>query len=208
MPSYRLFEDKIMKRLFALVVLATAMAAAPALAQNRVAILMPGAGGAAPGDFLVRNKDRIGGGGVTAIVTTSPAEAASLARAESAKGAKVVLVGMSRGAVDVATVLASGAKVSGLVIVSGVYRKAQARLGSPALLPRTLLIHNKHDTCPLTLPEFATAFAGWSGGRASVRWVNIQGPPVPKVCGPFGAHGFYRQDGAAVAAINDFIRSR
>jgi hypothetical protein len=33
-------------------------------------------------------------------------------------------------------------------------------------------------------------------------------PEVPKVCGPMSAHGFYRQDGEAVAAINGFIRSR
>ena len=179
-----------------------------ASAQSKVAILMPGSAGAVPGDFLVRNKDRIGGKGVTTIVTTSSSEAASIARAESAKGAKVVLVGMSRGAVDVAAALAQGAKVSGLVIVSGMYREAQSRLGSPALLPRTLVIHNKNDTCRFTLPEFATEFAAWSGGRASIRWVNVEGPPVPKVCGPFGAHGFYRKDGGAVGAINGFIRSR
>lgn len=197
-----------MKKLFVLALLAAGLTAGNAYAQNKVAILMPGSAGAVPGDFLVRNKDRIGGKGVTTIVTTSPSEAASLSRAESAKGRKVVLVGMSRGAVDVAAALGSGARVSGVVIVSGMYREAQSRLGSPTLLPRTLVIHNKHDTCRFTLPEFATAFAGWSGGRASVRWVNVDGPPVPKVCGPFGAHGFYRQDGAAVGAINGFIRSR
>lgn len=197
-----------MKKLFVLALLAAGLTAGDAYAQNKMAILMPGSAGAVPGDFLVRNKDRIGGKGVTTIVTTSPSEAASLSRAESAKGRKVVLVGMSRGAVDVAAALGSGARVSGVVIVSGMYREAQSRLGSPTLLPRTLVIHNKHDTCRFTLPEFATAFAGWSGGRASVRWVNVDGPPVPKVCGPFGAHGFYRQDGAAVGAINGFIRSR
>lgn len=197
-----------MKKLLAFALLAAGMTAGDAYAQNKVAILMPGSAGAVPGDFLVRNKDRIGGKGVTTIVTTSPSEAASLSRAESAKGRKVVLVGMSRGAVDVAAALASGARVNRVVIVSGMYREAQSRLGSPALLPRTLVIHNKHDTCRFTLPEFATAFAGWSGGRASIRWVNVDGPPVPKVCGPFGAHGFYRQDGAAVGAINGFIRSR
>ncbi len=179
-----------------------------AFAQNKVAILMPGSAGAVPHDFLVRNKDRIGGKGVATIVTTSPGEAVSISQSEAAKGHKVVLVGMSRGAVDVAAALAAGAKVNGLVIVSGMYREAQARLGSPSLLPRTLLIHNKFDTCRFTLPEFASQFAAWSGGRASVRWVNVQGPEVPRVCGPMGAHGFYRQDGGAVAAINGFIRSR
>ena len=179
-----------------------------ASAQGRVAILMPGSAGAVPNDFLVRNKDRIGGRGITAIVTTSSGEAASISRAEAAKGNKVVLVGMSRGAVDVASALAAGAKVNGLVIISGMYREAQAALGSPGLLPRTLLVHNKFDTCKFTLPAFANEFVAWSRGRASVRWVNVQGPEVPRVCGPMGAHGFYRQDGAAVAAITGFIRSR
>ena len=186
----------------------SAMFADSALAQNKVAILMPGSAGAVPNDFLVRNKDRIGGKGVSTVVTTSSSEAASISQAETAKGRKVVLVGMSRGAIDVAAALAAGAKVSGLVIVSGMYREAQARLGSPSVLPRTLLIHNKYDTCKFTLPEFASQFAAWSGGRASVRWINVQGPEVPRVCGPMGAHGFYRQDGGAVAAINSFIRSR
>lgn len=198
-----------MKTIVALLALTiSAMFADSALAQNKVAILMPGSAGAVPNDFLVRNKDRIGGKGVSTVVTTSSSEAASISQAETAKGRKVVLVGMSRGAIDVAAALAAGAKVSGLVIVSGMYREAQARLGSPSVLPRTLLIHNKYDTCKFTLPEFASQFAAWSGGRASVRWVNVQGPEVPRVCGPMGAHGFYRQDGGAVAAINSFIRSR
>lgn len=184
------------------------MFAGSASAQGKVAILMPGSAGAVPNDFLVRNKDRIGGKGVSTVITTSSSEAASISQAEAGKGRKVVLVGMSRGAIDVAAALTAGAKVNGLVIVSGMYREAQARLGSPSLLPRTLLIHNKYDTCKFTLPEFASQFAAWSGGRASVRWVNVQGPEVPRVCGPMGAHGFYRQDGGAVAAINSFIRSR
>ena len=197
------------KRIVAFVALAiSVMLADSAFAQGKVAILMPGSGGAVPNDFLVRNKDRIGGKGVSTIITTSSSEAASISQAEAAKGRKVVLVGMSRGAVDVAAALAAGARVNGLVIVSGMYREAQARLGSPSLLPRTLLVHNKYDTCKFTLPEFASQFAAWSGGRASVRWVNVQGPEVPRVCGPMGAHGFYRQDGGAVAAINGFIRSR
>jgi hypothetical protein len=179
-----------------------------ALAQGKVAILMPGAGGAVPNDFLVRNQSRIGGKGVSVVVTTSSSEAASISREASAKGSKVVLVAMSRGAVDAANALAAGAKLNGLVIVSGVLREARQTLGSPGLLPRTLLVHNKHDACNLTLPEFASEFASWSGGRATVRWVNVSGPAVPRECGPLGAHGFHRQDGGAVAAINGFIASR
>ena len=179
-----------------------------AMAQGKVAILMPGAGGAVPSDFLVRNQSRIGGKGVRTVVTTSSSEAASISQQEAASGSKVILVAMSRGAVDAAGAVAGGAKLNGLVIVSGVLREARQTLGSPSLLPRTLLIHNKNDACELTQPQFAQEFAAWSGGRASVRWVNVSGPPVPRECGPFGAHGFHRQDGGAVAAINGFINAR
>jgi len=121
----------------ALATLLAVSTATLALAQGRVAILMPGSAGAVPNDFLVRNKDRIGGRGVTTIVTTSSSEAAAISQAEAAKGAKVVLVGMSRGAVDVAGALAAGAKVNGLVIVSGMYREAAASpfLHSPPISP-------------------------------------------------------------------------
>ena len=86
-----------------------------AQAQETVAILMLGAAGAAPGDFLIRNRARIEGAGIRTIVTTSSSEAASISQAETMKGSKVVLVGMSRGALHVASVLASGARVKGAV---------------------------------------------------------------------------------------------
>lgn len=74
----------------------------------KLVILMPGAGGAVASDFLVRNKGRIGGSGVSTVVTTSSGQAASLSKAAAAKGRKVILVGMSRGSIDVANALAPG----------------------------------------------------------------------------------------------------
>ncbi len=180
----------------------------PDSGEGTLAILMPGAGGATESDFLVRNKGRIGGAGVSVVVTTSSEQAASLSQSASAKGRKVFLVGMSRGSIDVANALAAGAKTNGVVLVSGAYSKVQSSLGSPSRLPATLVIHHRNDQCQATPASAVAPFVEWSGGRASTQWIVNQGTPAPNPCGPRGAHGFYTQDGAAVSAINGFIGSR
>jgi hypothetical protein len=82
-------------------------------------------------------------------------------------------------------------------------RSAQAsslRLSNNRIRAQTAFKAFKMTTVPGTLNvpgifvrSFARRFGVWSGGRASVRGVNVQGPEVPRVCGPMGAHGFYRQ---------------
>jgi hypothetical protein len=184
--------------------------AAEAQAQGgrKLAVLMPGAGGAVPIDFLVRNEDRIRAAGIETVVTTSPGQAASLINAAVQQKRKVVLVGMSRGARDVAQALSSGARPSGVVFVSGVLNGAREILGSPAALPATLVVHHRRDGCRLTSPEIAQSFVGWAGGKARLRWIDTKGAPHPNPCGPRDAHGFYLQDGPAVAALVGFIKSR
>lgn len=180
-----------------------------ASAQSQtLAILMPGSGGAVPGDFLMRNKARIEAAGIQTEVTTSPSEAAAISQRESAKGRKVVIVGMSMGVQHVASALAAGAKVRGAVLVSGMYNEARANLGSPALLPTTLMIHHANDQCPSTSPAIARDFAQWARGKATLRWINTKGVGEGRFCGPRQAHGFFVQDGPAVSAMVGFIRSR
>ncbi|HEY4774992.1 MAG TPA: hypothetical protein VIH40_09240 [Xanthobacteraceae bacterium] len=193
----------------AAVVISLLVGSNSAIAQgSRLAILMPGAGGVHPNDFMVRNEGRIRAAGIDTVVTTSPSQAASIAQAETAKGRKVVIAGMSRGAAHAAAALAAGAKVNGVVFVSGVFGEVRANLGSPALLPRTLVVHHVADACPATSPELAKDFVQWAQGKAAIRWINTRGTPVGRNCGPRGAHGFFMQDGPAVAAIVGFIRSR
>lgn len=173
-----------------------------------LAILMPGAGGATESDFLVRNKGRIGGSGVSVVVTTSSGQAASVSQSASDQGRKVILVGMSRGSIDVANALAAGARANGVVLVSGAYDKVRSSLGSPSRLPTTLVIHHRNDECHVTPASAVAPFVAWSSGRASTHWIDNQGAPAPNPCGPRGAHGFFMKDGAAVSAINRFISSR
>jgi dienelactone hydrolase len=168
---------------------------------------MPGAGGVHPADFLIRNSSRIGAG-IATKVTTSPSQAAEMTRAEKQKGRKVVLVGMSRGALHVGQALAAGAPADGAVFVSGPLRKVAGAIGSAAKLPPTLIVHHRNDACKMTPPSGVGFFQQWSGGRARVTWIATTGGPDDRPCQPRGAHGFFMQDGPAISAIVGFIRYR
>jgi dienelactone hydrolase len=172
-------------------------------------VLLPGSGGATPIDFVVRNEARIAAAGFETQVTTSTGTASSLASTAKQQGRKVVVVAMSLGATQAASMLASGTPMNGVVLVSGVgLDDMPGQLGSPSRLPPTLIVHHQRDACPRTTPDSASRFKQWGGGKVSLRWITNSGPPVPNPCGPRGAHGFFVQDGAAVSAIIGFIRSR
>jgi hypothetical protein len=178
----------------------------PVAAAN-VAVLMPGSSGIVPGDFLVRNEGRFQGAGIRTIMTTSASSAAQAIAAETSQGRKIVIVGMSKGSVDVASALASGAKPSGAVFVSGIHSMVIATLGSPGVLPATLVVHHSQDACRRTPPSDASRFVAWSGGKARIQWINTTGQPSNNPCNAQGAHGFFKQDGPAVSAIISFVKS-
>jgi len=180
---------------------------AGALAAN-VAVLMPGSSGIVPGDFLVRNEARLKSAGIRTVLTTSSSTAAQTIAAETAQGHRTVLVGMSRGTVDAAEAIAQGARPAGVVFVSGIYAQVMATLGSPDKLPPTLSVHHANDGCKSTLPAGALAFFAWAHGKARIRWINTTGAPSASPCDAHGAHGFFNNDGPAVAAIIGFIKSR
>jgi len=174
-----------------------------------VAILMPGSSGIVPGDFLVRNEANFKRAGIRTVLTTSPSSAAQAVAAEAAQKRKSVIVGMSRGAADAAEALAAGARPAGVVLVSGVYQRVIPALrNNPDLLPTTLVVHHARDICKFTLPGAASEFVAWSRGKARIQWINTTGEPSSNPCNAQGAHGFFRQDGPAVAAIVAFIKSR
>src|SRR5690606_32929295 len=115
-------------------------------------------------DFLVRNRSRIGRAGIETRMTTSPSEAAAIARSERRNGRKVVIVGMSKGTIHTAQALASGAPANGVVLVSGDLRRVASILGSPARLPPTLVVHHRRDACPKTPPSGVGLLQRWGRG--------------------------------------------
>ena len=193
-----------------LALLGLALFPSMALAQQKgtVVVLIPGSGGPVPNDFAMRNQGRIGAAGFETKVAVTAGEAAAAASAAKSQGRTAVFVGMSRGANVAASALASGAPAAGVVFVSGNLREVAARLGSPAKLPAALIVHHRNDACASTPPSGVDFLQKWSGGKARVSWISNTGAAAPNPCGPHGAHGFFKNDGAAVSAIIGFIRSR
>lgn len=189
-----------------LCVVFAALIGSSAAGAQTAAILIPGAGGPAPSDFLMRNRGAFAGAGVETFVATSPQQAVDISRKLKAANRRVVLVGMSRGAMMAGAALGAGARVDRVVFVSAGLGAVRQRIGSPAALPSALVVHHRRDGCNVTPPGDVPEFVAWSGGRARVAWIDNQGPEAPNPCGPRGAHGFYMQDGAAVAAILSFAR--
>ncbi len=71
-------------------------------------------------------------------------------------------------------------------------------LGSPASLPRTLVVEHRHDDCPKTLPAGVDPFIAWAHGRAHAAWLDggiSEGDP----CEAMAHHGFNGIDGKVVS---------
>ncbi|CAN1504675.1 hypothetical protein MCEMSEM23_00595 [Rhabdaerophilaceae bacterium] len=190
----------------------------PAFAQaNRQAnalVLIPGAGGIGPRDFLVISQNIFQSAGFTTEMTTSASQAAALISDFKARGMRVTLVGMSLGATTAAQVLASGARPDGVVFAAGGLLppgtpngSVQEVLSEPSILPRTLVLHHREDGCHMTPPEGVGAFLRWSRGRARVSWVAGGGGFGPP-CRPGTPHTFSGRENAAAGAIIRFARGR
>jgi pimeloyl-ACP methyl ester carboxylesterase len=187
---------------------AFAMAGTSGACAQTAAILVPGAGGPGPYDFLIRNRNRFSSAGIETFVATSAQEAASLVQSLKSQRRKAVIVGMSRGGIATARALASGAPASGVVFVSSNFRAVRRQLGSQGNLPPALIVHHRRDGCRPTTPSNVASFAAWARGKVRVAWFDNSGQEARNPCGPRGAHGFFMNDSGPVSAIIGFVRSR
>ncbi len=86
---------------------------------------------------------------------------------------------------------------------SGSGQNVMSILGSPASLPRTLVIHHRQDSCRSTLPAGVEPFVKWSAGRARAAWVSggtSEGDP----CEARAYHDFNGVDGQVVGLAAGF----
>lgn len=189
--------------------------ATASLAQSRgVVVLVPGAGGARPNDFLVRNQAAYRAAGFQTVIAVGASEAARAA--QSQHSGKIYAVGMSAGATHLAQAIAAGARFDRVVFVSAAYVQPLRRqsgvgagvmvsLGDPALLPPTGVVHNSNDACVLTPPGGVGMFVDWARGRAKAQWVAstaTQSEP----CHARSPHGYFEADDAATRAVLGFLR--
>ncbi|WP_186419859.1 hypothetical protein [Bosea sp. CS1GBMeth4] len=177
-------------------------------------VLIPGAGGIHPRDFLVMSQPIFRTAGLETDITTSASQASSLVSDFKSKGYRVTLVGMSLGAVTAAQAIAGGARPDAVVFAAGGLLppgtpngSVVETLGNPASLPRTLILHHRDDECHLTPPQAVPDFVRWSRGKARTAWISGGGGPG-QPCRPNSPHTFTGRTEAAAAAIVNFARGR
>jgi hypothetical protein len=184
-------------------------------------ILMPGGDGViAAGDHgdihslnfnqLVRTRQAYAARGLAVLVVDANTPLDGAVQYMAAIKRPVTVIGTSRGTIRAAEGIARGARPDALVLTSGLLsaesgsgQNVMSVLGSPASLPRTLVIHHSQDSCRLTLPAGVEPFVKWSAGRARAVWVSggiNEGDP----CQAGGHHGFNGLDGQIVGIAAGF----
>jgi hypothetical protein len=184
-------------------------------------ILLPGGDGAIragdngdihglQGNQLVRTRHAYAARGLAVLVADAGTDLKSAVDYMAAIKRPVIVVGTSRGTLRAAEGIARGARPDALVLTSGFLSadsgsgsNVMSILGSPAALPRTLVIHHRQDSCRATLPAGVDPFIKWSAGRARVSWLTggvEEGDP----CQARGHHGFNGLDGQVVALAAGF----
>jgi hypothetical protein len=116
----------------------------------------------------------------------------------------VIVVATSRAATRAPAALAG--RPDGLVLTSAMLDVFQSRVGSPAGLPRMLVIHHRQDGCHWTRPALVEPFVAWTGGRARAVWLTggvDRGDP----CQAAGYHGFSGLDAEVVSQVASFAGS-
>ncbi len=184
-------------------------------------ILMPGGNGAIragdagdihglTGNQLVRTRKAYAARGLAVLVADASTDLKSAVEYMAAIKRPVTVIATSLGTIRAAEGIAGGARPDALVLTSGFLSQQSGGsnnvmliLGSPAALPRTLVIHHQQDNCRNTLPAGVDPFIKWSAGRARVAWVSggvEQGDP----CEAEGHHGFNGLDGQIVGLAGSF----
>ena len=174
----------------------------------------PGGTVARGGNQLVRTREAYAARGFAVLVPDAGADVVAAVKYMAAIKRPVTLVGTSRGTQRAAEGIAAGARPDALVLTSGflspqsgegVHRSVIALLGSPDLLPRTLVIHHRHDGCRFTAPAGVQPFLDWAKGKAKVVWLD-GGASVGDPCQARGYHGFNGLDAQVVSLVAAFAR--
>lgn len=184
-------------------------------------ILLPGGNGSIRADDqggihalrlnqLVRTRHDYAARGLAVLVADAGTDLARAVEYMAAIKRPVTVIGTSRGTLRAAQGIARGARPDALVLTSGFLSResgsgesVMAILGSPASLPRTLVIHHRADSCRATLPAGVEPFIKWSSGRARVTWLS-GGADNGDPCQAGGHHGFNGLDGQVVGLAAGF----
>ncbi|MBV9563277.1 MAG: alpha/beta hydrolase [Bradyrhizobium sp.] len=184
-------------------------------------ILLPGGNGAIHagdhgdihalnGNQLVRTRNAYAARGFAVLIADYNTDLRAAVDTMAAIKRPVTVIATSRGTQRAAEGIAQGARPDALVLTSGFLSpesgassNVMSILGSPAALPRTLVIHHREDSCKFTQPAGVEPFIRWAGGRARVSWLS-GGAEEGDSCEAGGHHGFNGLDGQVVGLAAGF----
>jgi hypothetical protein len=182
--------------------------------DGSVGIAPGGAIGRGAGNQLVRTRNAYAARGFAVLVPDRGFNLAGLVAFMAHIKRPVTMVATSRGTQRAAHGIAAGARPDRLVLTSGFLTDASGSrdnvadtLGSPAMLPPTLVIHHRNDACRFTLPAGVAPFLAWAHGKARVVWL-AGGVSTGNSCEARAHHGFNGLDGQVVAAVARFAGGR
>jgi hypothetical protein len=154
---------------------------------------------------LVRTRFAYAARGLAVLVVDADVNLAAAVRTMRRIKSPVTVIATSRGTLRAAQGIAAGARPDALVLTAGFLtnesgnsRNVANILGSPAKLPRTLVIHHRRDGCHVTRPAGVAPFIEWSRGRARVVWLD-GGSNAGNPCMARAHHGFAGLDARVVS---------
>ncbi|HVV79253.1 MAG TPA: alpha/beta hydrolase [Pseudolabrys sp.] len=172
-----------------------------------------GAIGSLKGNQVVRTRHAYAERGFAVLVPDANINLAAAVKYMDGIAKPVTVVGTSRGTQRAAEGIGAGARPDALVLTSGFLSPQSGQGvnrhviklvgGSPNVLPRTLVIHHRHDGCHFTQPSGVQPFLDWAKGKASVVWLD-GGANNGDPCQAGGHHGFAGLDNQVVDAVVKF----
>lgn len=183
-------------------------------APKAAAILIPGGDGvlgvkpdgtfaSLKGNQLVRTRKAYMQHGVATLTVDSGVNVAAAVEYMRKVASPVAVVATSRGSLRVASALAG--KPDAVVLTGAFLNDVRGAVGSPARLPRTLVVHHRQDGCKHTTPSAVEPFKAWGGAKVTVAWKSggiNEGDP----CQAKGYHGFNGLDGDVVSTVAGFAK--
>jgi hypothetical protein len=179
------------------------------------------------GNQLVRTRHAYADLGLAVLVVDASTDLGSAVEYMAAIKRPVTVIATSAGTIRAAQGIWRGARPDALVLTSGLLspkssgddalvlasgllspksgsgKNVMSILGSPALLPPTLVIHHRQDGCNGTLPAGVEPFIEWSAGHARATWVS-GGTNEGNACEALAYHGFNGLDRQIVGIAGSF----
>ena len=156
------------------------------------------------GNQLVRTRKAYARHGIATLTVDRGVDVAAAVRFMRGHARTVAVAGTSRGTLRVPGALA--AKPDGIVLTAGFLDDVRSAIGSPAALPRTLIVHHRRDGCRYTPATAVEPFKAWGGAKVRVVWMD-GGSNTGNPCRARAYHGFNGLDGNVVSAIARFAAS-